>query len=120
MLERQIDQRIEVLTTTTTDQGRRASGMEHLLGKALGRLQRIKFPALLSVVHLLLISFGLPTGQIREHAREADLHKRACRVKTAKLTEEILGQFGGRLAFVEARMHIDLSSDDRSVATDPG
>src|SRR6266516_1888682 len=111
---------IEVMTAPAADQRRRATGPQELLGKAFGSLRCVEFPGLMPMVHLLLVGFGLPAGQIREHARKADLHEGACGVKASILSKEIQRQPSRGLAFVETGMQIDLGSDDRIVGADPG
>src|SRR6266487_3670085 len=108
------------MTAPAADQGHSATGLQELLGKAFSGLRCVEFPGLMPVVHLLLVGFGLPAGQIREHARKADLHEGACGVKASKLPEEIQRQLCRGLACVETGMQINLSSDDRIVATDLG
>src|SRR5712691_4077978 len=109
--------RIEVKTTTTAYKfhHRCAIGREKCHSKLPGSLHDIEFPGILSVDHLLLVGFGLPAGQIWEHARKDDLHKAARSVKASKLPKEIQRQLCRRLAFVDTGIQINLSSDDRIV-----
>src|SRR6266700_3943104 len=74
--------RVEVISTTAAYECRSRCAIcrEKCHSKLSGSLHGIKLPGILSVVHLLLVGFGLPAGQIREHARKDNLHKGACSV----------------------------------------
>src|SRR6266700_7755642 len=112
--------RIEVLRATAAYKchSRCTTGREKCHSKLPGSLHGIEFPGILSVVHFLLIGFGLPACQIREHARKDDLRKAACSVKASKLPEEIQRQLCRRLASVDAGIQVNLGSDDRIVVAD--
>src|SRR5437764_828561 len=114
--------RIEVITTTAAYKchRRRTICREKCHSELSGSLHGIKFPGILSVVHLLLVGSCLPASQIREHAWEDNLHKGTCGVKASKLPKEIYRQLCRRLAYVDTGIQINLSSDNRIVVANPG